>query len=574
MSSKKHIARILSAARSYRVPSRVTLEFVEKFLASLDCPRALTVWMLFQSGEHSQLASLDINPLDYNSLVEFRGAYAATKFLSKFKDLSLDVDLDEVALLKFEKFELQCKHTNRRFRDISVDPGYTGPTVWLHSAVIQKIEMILRDFSAEEVFSRANWGPGATTLISSRNASAFNKFQCETGITRDLYDLISYSDLTGSILEDSYPLWWSHLKGIGFPNFQVGNKVITVPKDSTTNRVIAIEPGINLWFQKSIGEMINSRLRRFGVDLRFQDRNQKLALNASKKGINATIDFSSASDSISSAVVQELLPVRWFLLLDACRSRFGLTDSGWRSWHKFSSMGNGYTFSLQSLIFFAMASCCKEYIESRFGKLPGETVSVYGDDVIIPVRCLSLFSELSVFYGFTLNSKKSFSSGYFRESCGAHYYSGSDVKPYYLKGNITDIQSLYRAANGVRRLSHRWGSRLVCDNYLRASFDYLWSLVPESLRFRIPETLGDGGFISNFDEAVPVRARHGIEGYFVYHAVEESLSFQSDKVGLLLARLWVPSLQSQQNSVAIRGRTKLRVKRSLVHRWYDLGPWL
>jgi hypothetical protein len=522
-------------------------------------------------------------------MVEFRDAYTATKFLSKFQDLTLDYDLDSVALAKFEKFEQSCASTNTRFRNLSVDPDYTGPIVWLHSAVIHKIEQILRGFSAEEFFRRANWGPGASTIIKSRDASAAIKFQIETGITRDLYALLHpnfYAQTLGgqlslpfkeqSLLAAAYPLWFEHLESSGsFPNFQVGNKVVTVPKDATTNRVIAIEPGINIWFQKAIGEMINSRLRRVGVDLRYQSRNQQLAHSASLSGVNATVDFSSASDSISSGLVEALLPPSWFTLLDSCRSRFGLTGTDCRSWNKFSSMGNGFTFSLQSLIFFAMSSCCKDYIQIHDGKVPHESVSVYGDDVIIPVRCLSLFSELSEFYGFSLNAQKSFSSGHFRESCGSHYYSGVDVKPYYLKGNITNVRSLYRAANAIRRLAHRHNNSYGCDYRFKDTFDFLVARVPKALRLRIPESLGDGGFIANFDEATPVRARHSIEGYYVRHAVEESVTFQLDTIGLLLARLWVPSsAQSLQNSVAKRGQTRLSLKRSLVQQWVDLGPWI
>ncbi len=596
MSFKKHSARVLKGLSSYRVTSEVTSYAVNSFLQSLDCPRALTAFILFNSGEHEQLAKLECNPLNYNSMVEFRDAYAATKFLSKFKDLTLNYDLDEVALSKFEKFEDRCAQTNRRFRNLSADPGYTGPVVWLHSAVIQKIESILRDFSADELFQRANWGPGATTLIKSRDASSTIKFQREVGITRDLYALLqpsSYDSIMGqrhlpfgekSLLENAYPLWWSHLETLDFPQFQVGNKVVTVPKDATTNRVIAIEPGINLWFQKAIGEMINRRLRRSGIDLRFQDRNQLLAKKASISGLNATVDFSSASDSIASELVERLLPPRWFSLLDSCRSRFGSLGDDLRSWHKFSSMGNGYTFSLQSLIFYAMAICCMEYVQSNQGKIPGEIVSVYGDDVIVPARCLELFSDLSAFYGFLLNPSKSFSSGYFRESCGSHFWSGVDVKPYYLKGNISDVRSLYRVANSIRRLAHRRNACYGCDIKFLDLFDRLVTLVPKSFRFRIPESLGDGGFISNFDEATPQRARHGIEGYFAIHVVEESRTFQSDTIGLLLARLWVlSSTQSEQlsgarkspgNSVSKRGQTRLSLKKSLVQQWVDLGPWI
>jgi hypothetical protein len=541
----------------------------------------LTVALLFENGEHEQLANLECNPLDYSNIDEFRDAYAATKFLSKFKDLTLDYDLDKVAMQKFEKFELLCKHTNTRFRALEHDPKYRGPVVQLHNAVARKISKILGEFRIEEFFESADWGPGATTLLKARDASATNKFQCETGITRDLYAL-----LPSDLLREVYPLWVDHISGVGFPNFQIGNKVVTVPKDATANRVIAIEPGFNLWFQKAIGVMIQRRLTRYGIDLRWQDRNQNLAYTASKDAINATIDFSSASDSISRLVVEELFAncsykeqevpnlSRWLTVLDSCRSHYGRLNGTWVKWEKFSSMGNGFTFQLESLLFYAIASCCVEYQRRSSTNAVLGDVSVYGDDVIIPCSCLDIFSLMCEFYGFVINVKKSHFSSLFRESCGAHFMNGADCKPVYLKGHLTDVLSVYRLANAIRRFAHRNLAKLGCDGRFQDVFDYLVSMVPKPLRLRIPETLGDGGFISNWDEATPVRARHSIEGYYVMNAASIGKTYESEGVGLLLDRLWSDSAQERRNTVSLKGRTKLRLSRSLVQRWYSLGPWI
>jgi hypothetical protein len=568
MSFAKRSSKLLSELRSLRVAPEVSSGFVENYLHALDCPRALTVWLLFSNNEHVQLANLEFDPLDYSNVVELGDAYAATKLLSKFKGLSLDYDLDEVALLKFTKFEDQCRRTNHRFRNLGADPQFSGSTVWLHNEVKHKISQILGDFSVEELFSSANWGPGATTLIKSLNASAANKFQHEAGITRDLYAL-----LPDSLIAGAYPSWYAHLLEIGFPNFQVGNKVVTVPKDSSANRVIAIEPGLNLWFQKAIGDMIGRRLLRVGIDLSNQSINQNLALSSSKDQLLATIDFSSASDSISKEVIREVLPPRWFSLLDSARSRFGQQGNSLLEWEKFSSMGNGFTFQLESLLFYAIARCVVEFRHDSPLSARENVVSVYGDDVLIPIGCLDLFSQVSSFYGFTINEKKSHFSSTFRESCGAHFTSGCDVKPIYFKSKLSDVLSVFRLANAVRRFAHRRMKYLSCDARLRSTYDRLVNLVPKRLRLLIPETLGDGGFICNLDEATPARSRHGIEGYHVFNLAMVSKTYQSDGVGVLFSRLWVPSQQEERNTVPLRGRTRLRLTRSLVPRWYDLGPW-
>jgi hypothetical protein len=280
-------------------------------------------------------------------------------------------------------------------------------------------------------------------------------------------------------------------------------------------------------------------------------------------------------------------------------------------------MGNGFTFQLESLIFYAVASCCADYLS-----LSASQVSAYGDDVIIPSACYELFSEMMSFYGFRINVKKSHFDSTFRESCGAHFSSGIDVKPIYLKDRVDSVPAVYRLANAIRRQAHIRNNRFGCDASFRAAFELLVRSIPEALRFRIPTTLGDGGFIANFDEATPSRVRKGIGiGYqpapfSVPNVVEVSKTYYDDTVGYLLAALWQlredddpdfgfrehlasavyraferssderhtrlkaiatflrPSRFGGRNSVPLNGRTQFRVVNSLVQRWYDLGPWI
>jgi len=598
MSSKKY-SRTLHDARRFRVTPRMSEDLVIDFLESLDCPRALTVAMLYRHGEHQQLAELEFNPDLYRDVWAMRDAYAATLFLSKFEDLKLDKDLDEAAYEKFEKFELLCKQTNHRFMDLANDPLYRGVIVELHGAVQRKIAKILGDFSPDEFFDFGRWGPGATTLIKGRSASSTNKFLREVGITRDLFDLLSNGKGV-TYLTEVYPLWGYHLLEAGFPNFQVGCKVITVPKNAKTNRVIAVEPGINLWFQLSAGAMIERRLLRWGIDLSKQERNQQLAKEASVTGLLATVDFSSASDSIAKGLVEELLPKRWYLLLDSLRSHFGKVRGGWRKWNKFSSMGNGFTFPLETLIFYAAALVCKEYLQIE------GSVSAYGDDVIVPSAAYDLFSRLCEFYGFKVNPDKSFYQGFFRESCGAHWYRGIDLKPIYLKENVRTVQACYKLANSVLELSHRRNNRFGCDIRFKRLHDRLTHLVPKSTQLLVPSGFGDCGFVCNFDLAVPTIQRakdrpasKWVEGYFVAGLFDVAKSHEVDHIGLHLTRLWglrdsddsqtsradvrdfaisisMRKLRDKPlaNTDVYRGQTKKRVIRFLVRQWPDLGPWL
>jgi hypothetical protein len=356
--------------------------------------------------------------------------------------------------------------------------------------------------------------------------------------------------------------------------------VVTVPKNSKTDRVIAIEPGINLWFQKGIGRMIRRRLLRSGIDLNTQENNQLAAYFSSKDGMSATVDFSSASDSISLELVRALLPPRWFRVLDSCRSQFGMVGNSPIRWEKFSSMGNGFTFELESLIFFCAACAVQEYLG-----LGVSNVTVFGDDVIIHKDAFHLFSEFSEFLGFKVNAQKSFFSGAFRESCGAHYYSGVDCKPLFIKERSKNVKAIYKLANGVRLLAHRRNCFYGCDRKLLGTWRHLYQRTPKPLRLKGPLILGDCCFSVNWDEAMPVRIDPAesrtlpakpsglLEGWTVPVLLDVGLTDSLDSPAVLMARLTSQSESEMNNSYTLRGRTKYSVKRVLVQQWYNFGGW-
>lgn len=80
MSSKKYGSRFHHGITSLRVPEGVQSSAISLYLEGLDCPRALSIAILFREGEHEQLADFEFNPLHYNDLVALRDSYAATKF--------------------------------------------------------------------------------------------------------------------------------------------------------------------------------------------------------------------------------------------------------------------------------------------------------------------------------------------------------------------------------------------------------------------------------------------------------------------------------------------------------------
>lgn len=247
------------------------------------------------------------------------------------------------------------------------------------------------------------------------------------------------------------PLWLEFVGGslLGDRLMKTGIEVmdcsmlLTVPKKTEIDRVIACEPECNAILQRGIGIRIRDRLLRAGIDLRDQTRNQKLAFEGSCSGKLATIDFSSASDTLTTQLVTLLMPTDWWMLMDATRVSATIVDGTRHDFELWSSMGNGYTFELETLIFWALAhAVC--YYSGKKG-----AISVYGDDVILPTSVARRYMRIARWFGFLPNEAKSFVDGYYRESCGKHYSRGQDVTPFFVRGEIKTYSDLIGILNQV-----------------------------------------------------------------------------------------------------------------------------
>lgn len=228
-----------------------------------------------------------------------------------------------------------------------------------------------------------------------------------------------------------------------------------------------------MYAQKAVGDLIRKRLRRVGVNLNDQTINNRLAREGSVSGELATIDLSSASDSVTRTLVMTLLPEEWFDLMDDLRSPITLIDGERHENVMFSSMGNAFTFELESLIFWALARSVA-YLLGVKG-----TISVYGDDIICPRGLYDVFIDVLGFCGFRANARKSFNSGTFRESCGKHWDSGVDVTPFYVKKVPVDVSDWIHLLNSLRR----WTETIpgICDPEYYPLWDLFASVVPKPL---------------------------------------------------------------------------------------------
>lgn len=545
-------AETLKEFRSFRLHPAVNRKVIEDFFISLGTPIALSCYLLYKYEEYDQLVQKDIDPRSYNDVDRFRNDFAAISFLRKHGGLPTSIDRKEVALLGFVKAEETCKVSNQRIRDYLSSGKIYPDGERVLTTLVRKIERVLGTFDIDEVLQSCSWGPGVSQLIKGNDTSGARKFDVECEITRDAYYLF------GETMKLAFPLWkaWDKVK------FSAGNHIITVPKNAKTDRTIAIEPGLNIWVQLGIGKVLRRRLRFAGYNLNSDLKNQRGAYLGSLDDSLATIDFKAASDTISRAVVELLLPPVWFTVLNAARSQFYTLDGKTQRAEKFSTMGNGFTFELESLIFVcaALAIC-------EVNGIDDSNVSVFGDDIVLPSCCVSEYTDLVGWLGFTVNREKSFSSGYFRESCGQYYFKGVDVKPLFLKKDLTYAKDLFRLANGVRNLSHRHNANCGCDSRFRAVWSLLVSSIPQRLRFRGPVASGDATIHVNLDETVARRSQEGWCGYKYTGVPEIPISIEKSSLGLLLARLHSPSADMPYgNNVPLRARTRMLLKRNMfVH---------
>jgi len=279
-----------------------------------------------------------------------------------------------------------------------------------------------------------------------------------------------------------------------------GNRFSTVPKNNLKDRPICIEPLANILVQRTIGLGIRRVISNyFGIDLNTSADLHRRLISDDKF---ATIDLKDASDSISTSLCKYLFP-RWFFdLLENSRSQMTLgIDDDFYLINKISSMGNGFTFELMSLILLSL----------------GRSISVdsyaFGDDLIIPNDYSDTLVSALQIGQFEVNMEKTHIHSNYRESCGAHYYDGYG---YITSFDVKYPKSIHDIIVTLNKLG--WLSRDFQS--FRSLFKEAYAIVPTALRVDNPVQ----GYAGDGKTARPL-VSYLVDGYLRFGLTSAELKF-------------------------------------------------
>jgi len=454
--------------------------------------------------------------VEANTPIEFKAEYQVKNLLKRYrfqKDLYTDDELVQKAIDGFLA-------TQNRLADYNNLDSLDTLTKHVLDVAAKYIAHVLGEFSDDEHRSLCKFGSKASVGVPLRKACEAARWELPMSGSAEQ---IAWFDSEMSQVECVREYWAAQQdsdpqKGSIYQEVNCLTLVL-VPKTFKSLRSIMPNTTIGSYMSGGIGEMIRKRLKRVGYDIRtLQSAHRVLAQESSITGKNVTVDLSAASDTISTTLVSRLLPLDWFEAMNL--SRIGtvrLPDGSEVESKTFCTMGIGYTFPLQTLIFLSLLKAIARI--TSWGKACD--ISVYGDDMIFDASLYGFVEVVFSKLGFIINEEKSFSDGPFRESCGGDYHSGVDVRPFQPRNGSACVSKtayeavLYKTINGLLR---RWSEHEI-EGTLACLLSELSRVVrgvkivpgdfPDDSGVRCP-TLALWSFLSHVPSVRPKSVGHGV----------------------------------------------------------------
>lgn len=455
--------------------------------------------------------------MHWNDIALFKASYQMQSIVKRYRfeqDLHSDQELIDKAINGF--LETQDRLASL---DLSSVPASTHIMLDLAARYVAKV---LGPYDDEECRALCRFGKRASVGIPARKACEAERWEIPmTGSPEQISWFDSEMSQVACVQD-----YWAKLKGSDLQRstYQETSslKLSLVPKTFKSLRSIMPNTTVGSYMSFGLGEIIRKRLRRAGFDIRtLQQRHRVLAQTASVTNTMVTADLSSASDSISVALVDRLFPADWREILHKSRiGRVELPNGQTVESNTFCTMGIGYTFPLQTLVFLSLLKAIEKMSGiNRFFR--DERCSVYGDDMIYSRRIHEAVARNFSSIGFILNVDKTFIDGSFRESCGGDYYRGVDVRPFQPRNGSAKVGKrayeamLYKYLNGLLR---RWD-----EHEIGGTIRYLLSELvavtgkpklvpsdyPDDAGIRCP-TLRHWEFLKDVEAAQPVYVGHGV----------------------------------------------------------------
>jgi len=451
--------------------------------------------------------------LAYGGLTGARKFYRKTQKECTLKKYKSSVPNDKLANVAFETFKETNAHMSN-FKKEDLDLPSLESDLNLRSQILRSARMIchniLSPLTEDEWFIRTKHSGGTSQGVSFIDTSLEAKFTLPISCNPSINDLVDrYLSFDHRLKERLYNTVED--EGLQKPRYldTKTSRATTVPKNDETDRMIAIETTWNMFFQQGLMLSMYDRMSQFGLDISLlPEKHKDLARLSSIHGLNSTIDFKSASDCVSFDLAKWLIPPVWFYRLNRVRSSSMIfPDGSIEDLNMFSTMGNAVTFPLETIIFYSLAVATV----FQTGLKPGhkrnilptikskKSVSVFGDDCILPTACSDTFMEICESVGFIVNKEKSFmtSKGGFRESCGGDYLHGIDVRAFYLKAPTSVKKSalepwIYIIMNGLLKKYQRYFGNLTYL-YEKEVLLFFQSLFSENRFFLriVPESFPD-----------------------------------------------------------------------------------
>lgn len=387
---------------------------------------------------------------------------------------------ERIAIEEFLEDNARCKSFNEEFDYTALGPFER--TVWGEVIVLLEDALVGRGdcpLNLKAIAGSIHSGPGASSDVtglagsygrladgpmSFSNESVYHTYKACTNMYR-----LSY--VSEAVRRQMFG---------DADTFNSVANFLSVLKTNKKNRGICTQPSGNMALQLATHDVLCGVLKTsFGCDLSTQQDHNRLLAYCGSLGQKSwlthswhwcTLDLSRASN-FPLVLIQLLFPSVWSTWITHIRSHSIKIDGGVVEKHMCSSMGNGFTFSLMTVllsaivkVLYSLAGLPEYDVHPLHGRQ--KTWAVYGDDIIVDQRVFNALNKVLDAFGFLVNKKKTYSGDtLFRESCGADFYDGYPVRPVF----VEQLQTQSDLLSLTNRLV-RWGALHSVD-------------LPETLKF-------------------------------------------------------------------------------------------